>query len=153
VCREVRATCRDSCLNCCYGIGSSLAFLPELVLTQYMFFPLLGLLNGAKRDGSPGKIGHNDEPPLMKCTPVTLATTCPAAHLRRSKVQNDTIGHVPLKLRTVHLSDNTIIYESKVSVQNVPDLKALLCQDHTQNFRSIGHSSKKIETPKVDFIH
>jgi hypothetical protein len=29
------------------------------------------------------------------------------------------------------------------------DLKALLCQDHPQNFRSIAHSSKKIETPKV----
>jgi hypothetical protein len=29
------------------------------------------------------------------------------------------IHHGPLKLRTVHLSDNTIIYESKVSVQNV----------------------------------
>ena len=29
------------------------------------------------------------------------------------------LGHGPLKLRTVHLSDNTIIYESKVSVQNV----------------------------------
>jgi hypothetical protein len=26
---------------------------------------------------------------------------------------------------------------------------ALLCQDHTQNFRTIAHSSKKIETPKV----
>jgi hypothetical protein len=34
-----------------------------------------------------------------------------------------------------------------------PDLKAILCQDHMQNFRSIAHSSKKIETPKVDFIH
>jgi hypothetical protein len=62
--------------------------------------------------------------------------------------------HGPLKLRTVHLSDNTKIYESKVSVQNVfLDLKALLCQDHPQNFRSIAHSSKKIETPKVYFIH
>jgi hypothetical protein len=29
------------------------------------------------------------------------------------------IMHGPLKLRTVHLSDNTMIYESKVSVQNV----------------------------------
>jgi peroxiredoxin len=65
-----------------------------------------------------------------------------------------TIIHGPTKLSTVHLSDNTIIYESKVSVQNVfPDLKAPLCQDHTQNFRSIAHSSKKIETPKVYFIH
>jgi hypothetical protein len=27
--------------------------------------------------------------------------------------------HGPLKLRTVHLGDNTIIYENKVSVQNV----------------------------------
>jgi hypothetical protein len=27
--------------------------------------------------------------------------------------------HGPLKLRTVHLSDNTIIYESKISAQNV----------------------------------
>jgi hypothetical protein len=27
--------------------------------------------------------------------------------------------HGPLKLRTVHLSDNTKIYESEVSVQNV----------------------------------
>jgi hypothetical protein len=41
-----------------------------------------------------------------------------------------------------------------------PDLKALLCQDHTQNFRSIVHSRKKIEIsrkkleiPKVYFIH
>jgi hypothetical protein len=33
------------------------------------------------------------------------------------------------------------------------DLKALLFQDHAQNFRSIAHSIKKIETPKVDFIH
>jgi hypothetical protein len=47
-------------------------------------------------------------------------------------------NHGPLKLRTVHLSDNTIIYESKVS---------------TQNLRSIAHSRKKIETPKVYFIH
>jgi hypothetical protein len=29
------------------------------------------------------------------------------------------LGHGPLKLRTVHLSDNTIIYESKISAQNV----------------------------------
>jgi hypothetical protein len=29
------------------------------------------------------------------------------------------ITHGPLKLRTVHLSDNTIIYESKVSVKNI----------------------------------
>jgi hypothetical protein len=28
-------------------------------------------------------------------------------------------NHEPLKLRIVHLSDSTIIYESKVSVQNV----------------------------------
>jgi peroxiredoxin len=62
------------------------------------------------------------------------------------------IGHGPLKLRTVHLRDNTIIYESKVSVV-FPDLKAPLCQDHTQNFRSIAHSSKKIETPQVYIIH
>jgi hypothetical protein len=34
-----------------------------------------------------------------------------------------------------------------------PDLKALLCQDHKQNFRSIAHSRKKIEIPKVYFIH
>jgi hypothetical protein len=27
--------------------------------------------------------------------------------------------HEPLKQRTVHLNDNTILYESKVSVQNV----------------------------------
>jgi hypothetical protein len=70
---------------------------------------------------------------------------------------NRTVGlyrHVPLKLWTVHISDTTIIFESKVSAQNVfPDLKALLCQDHMQNFRSIAHSSKKIETPKVDFIY
>jgi hypothetical protein len=46
--------------------------------------------------------------------------------------------HGPLKLRTVHLSNNTIIYESRF--HNVfSDLKALLCQDHTQNFRSIAH--------------
>jgi hypothetical protein len=29
------------------------------------------------------------------------------------------IPHGHLKLRTVHLSDNTIIYESKVSVKNI----------------------------------
>jgi hypothetical protein len=64
------------------------------------------------------------------------------------------INHGPLKLRTVHLGDNTKIYERNIYVQNVfPDLKALLCPDHTQNFRSIAHSSKKIETPKVYFIH
>ena len=64
------------------------------------------------------------------------------------------IEHGPLKLRTVHLGDNTKIYESNISGQNVfSDLKALFCQDHTQNFRSIAHSSKKIETPKVYFIH
>jgi hypothetical protein len=34
-----------------------------------------------------------------------------------------------------------------------PDLKAQLCQEHTRNFRSIAHSSKKIKTPKLDFIH
>jgi hypothetical protein len=31
----------------------------------------------------------------------------------------DILTHGPLKLRTVHLRDNTINYESKVSVQNV----------------------------------
>jgi peroxiredoxin len=73
--------------------------------------------------------------------------------VNRASRRSSEMDHGPLKLRTVHLSDNTIIYESKVSVQNVfPDLKALICQDHTQNFRSIAHSSKKIETPKVDFI-
>jgi hypothetical protein len=70
------------------------------------------------------------------------------------KMLENILSHGPLKLRTVHLSDNTIIYETKLSVQKFsPDLKALLCQDQTQNFRSIAHSSKKIETPKVFFIH
>jgi hypothetical protein len=56
------------------------------------------------------------------------------------------IIHGPLKLRTAHLSDNTKIYESKMFF---PDLKALLCQDHTQNFRSIDHSSKKITSQSL----
>jgi hypothetical protein len=29
------------------------------------------------------------------------------------------LSYVPLKLRTVHLSDNTIIYEKKFSVKNI----------------------------------
>jgi hypothetical protein len=32
-------------------------------------------------------------------------------------------------------------------------LKALLNQDHIPNFKSIAHSSKKIEPPKAYFIH
>jgi hypothetical protein len=83
---------------------------------------------------------------------LTAVLTAAAAKINRAFPTRT--NHGPLKQRTVHLSDNTIIYESKVSVQNVfPDLSALLCQDHTQNFRSIAHSSKKIETPKVYFIH
>jgi hypothetical protein len=34
-----------------------------------------------------------------------------------------------------------------------PDLKALLCQEHMQNFRSIARSSKKIDTPRVYFLN
>jgi hypothetical protein len=42
--------------------------------------------------------------------------------------------HGPLKLRTVHLSDNTIIYESKVFVQNVfPLFKGtIMSRPHTK---------------------
>jgi hypothetical protein len=62
------------------------------------------------------------------------------------------IHHGPLKLRTVHFGDSTTIYENKVSKQNIfHGLKALLNQDHIPNFRSIAHSSKKIEPPKAYF--
>jgi hypothetical protein len=37
----------------------------------------------------------------------------------RGSLNNNKIYHGPLKLRTVHSSDNTKFYESKVSVQNV----------------------------------
>jgi hypothetical protein len=35
---EVNATCGDSCMNCCYSIGSSGSFFPELVLIQTLLF-------------------------------------------------------------------------------------------------------------------
>jgi hypothetical protein len=44
------------------------------------------------------------------------------------------LGHGPLKLRTVHLSDNTKIYESKVSVQKkIPLFKGTIVpRPHTK---------------------
>jgi hypothetical protein len=46
----------------------------------------------------------------------------------------DELGHGPLKLRTVHLSDNTIIYENKVSVKNIfPRFKGtIMSRPHTK---------------------
>jgi hypothetical protein len=51
-----------------------------------------------------------------------------------SQGQNCQIDHGPLKLRTVHFGDITIIYESKVSEQNIfPWLKGTIeSRPHTK---------------------
>jgi hypothetical protein len=62
--------------------------------------------------------------------------------------------HGPLKLRTVHFGDSTIIYENKISKQNiVPWFKGTIESRPHPKFRSIAHSIKKIEPPKAYFIH
>jgi hypothetical protein len=54
----------------------------------------------------------------------------------------------------VHFGDITIIYESKVSEQNIlPWLKGTIESRPHTNFRSIVCSSKKIEPSKTYFIH
>jgi hypothetical protein len=52
---------------------------------------------------------------LLACFPESLRET----FIIKNQSGGWRLIHGPLKLRTVHLSDNTIIYECKVSVQNV----------------------------------
>jgi hypothetical protein len=51
-----------------------------------------------------------------------------------ARISRSGIGHGPLKLRTVHFGDITIIYESKVSEQNIfPWLKGTIeSRPHTE---------------------
>jgi hypothetical protein len=54
------------------------------------------------------------------CTVESVRTVSPCIPRKwKHSVSIARIAHGPLKLRTVHLSDNTIIYESKVYVQNI----------------------------------
>jgi hypothetical protein len=54
----------------------------------------------------------------------------------------------------MHFGDSTIIYENKVSKQNIfPWFKGTIESRPHPKFRSIAHSIKKIEPPKAYFIH
>jgi hypothetical protein len=79
---------------------------------------------------------------------------CTVVGCVRNRGKKAELSHGPLKIRTVHFGDITIIYESKVSEQNIfLWLKGTIDSRQTPNFRSIVYSSKNIEPSKAYFIH
>jgi hypothetical protein len=63
-----------------------------------------------------GAFFTSDKPFVASVKPFVAKACPPMSHASASNGLSD---HGPLKLRKVHLSDNTIIYENKVSVKNI----------------------------------